>query len=695
MMFSCLCFGWILSIVVCRYPHLFPLLIIFAIVCLVRKKNRSVLCFVIGILIGGCCSIDFLSYPAEQRLFEGTVYERKENYFLFLCKGRRYYVYDPDHPYEIFDRLEIDGTMKDLSFRALEGEFDFEAYLYEKKVEKRIEIRTVKTKFHTPIRPASWAKRYLCNLNDSARFLTGMMLFHYTAAESEVLYSLRIAHLFSLSGFQIYFLFSMIEKIVRHLSNDKKISRWSGVAFLFPLFVLSEFRFSFFRCLLHLILKNLEIDAEKRRNVDRGILLVALMFNGRYVFTASFLYLFALPFLIRKTETAIRSYGEGKRKIIRAIYLFFISGWIGIYIDGELNLFTFFLLPLTIGISHLYFLCSLLYLMIPDPRILNDFGDHLFRFIRRCGEIPLVLSFDAGKYWILLLGLAIFFFALYFAELRFFALSHLHLGAFLMACLIASSPLDALVTQYVCFIDVGQGDCALIHNRGSNVLIDTGGALGRDIAQEVLIPFFRRRHIRKIDTVFISHEDYDHSGALLFLQSHFRIGEVLSGSTFYEKKAGGIRFRNLNRYAPGKEENENSSVLLFRFLDLRFLSMGDAPQEIEKKILLDYPNLQADVLKIGHHGSSTSSCLSFLQAVHPQEAVISVGEGNRYGHPSSIVLNYLISLNIAIRRTDLEGSVQYMKDSLKKGRRLFYNNNIWYISFTDINYPSSKKRLRI
>ena len=694
-MLSYLCFGWILSLFVFRFPYLFPVPVLFMIGCLVKKKTRSVLCFVIGAFMGGCCSIDLLPYPTEQRHFEGTVYERKENYFLFLCEGRRYYVSDPDHPYEIADRLAIEGDVKDISFRTLEGTFDFKAYLYEKKVEKCIRIQTVKIVFHTPIRPASWADRYLEGLNDSARILTGMMLFHRASAESESLYALRIAHLFSLSGMQIYFLFSMVERIIRHFTNDKKISRWSGVALLFPLFILSEFRLSFFRCLIHLILKNLEIDGEKRRSVDWGILLSILAINSRYVFTTSFLYLFMFPFLMRKAETAIRSYREGKRKIIRAIYLFLISGWIGIYTDGTLNLSAFFLLPLTIGISHIYFLASLLYLLIPHPRILNDFGELLLRGIRLCGEIPLVLYFDAGKVLILAIGFVLFFCALYFAEMRIFTLSHLPLGAFLLACLIAGSPLDALTTQYVCFINVGQGDCALVHNRGRNVLIDTGGALERDIAREVLIPFFQRRHIRKIDTVFISHEDYDHSGALISLKSHFPVGEVVSGSDFYEKEAGGIRFRNLNRYAPGKEENENSSVLFFHFLDLRFLLTGDAPQEIERKIIRDHPELETDILKIGHHGSSTSSCLAFLRTVHPEEAVISVGEGNRYGHPSSIVLTFLRSLNITIRRTDLEGSVQYTKDSLKKGRHLFYNKTVWYISFTDISCPSSKKRSRI
>ena len=90
-----------------------------------------------------------------------------------------------------------------------------------------------------------------------------------------------------------------------------------------------------------------------------------------------------------------------------------------------------------------------------------------------------------------------------------------------------------------------------------------------------------------------------------------------------------------------------------------FLFMGDAPKEIEDKIIERFPSLRADIIKLGHHGSNTSSSYTFLKHIAPKEAIISVGVNNIYHHPHSEVIKNLKALNIKIRRTDIEGSIIY------------------------------------
>lgn len=90
-----------------------------------------------------------------------------------------------------------------------------------------------------------------------------------------------------------------------------------------------------------------------------------------------------------------------------------------------------------------------------------------------------------------------------------------------------------------------------------------------------------------------------------------------------------------------------------------FLFTGDADTTIEKKIIDDNPSLRADVLKIGHHGSKTSSSYNFLKQISPEVCIISVGQNNKYGHPDKDVINRLNKLNIKYRRTDLEGTISY------------------------------------
>ena len=88
--------------------------------------------------------------------------------------------------------------------------------------------------------------------------------------------------------------------------------------------------------------------------------------------------------------------------------------------------------------------------------------------------------------------------------------------------------------------------------------------------------------------------------------------------------------------------------------------MGDAPKEIEESILEDHPDLRADILRIGHHGSATSSSEAFLSYLSPEVAIISVGEQNSYGHPAQETLATLARLDIPVRRTDIEGTIHYV-----------------------------------
>ena len=105
-----------------------------------------------------------------------------------------------------------------------------------------------------------------------------------------------------------------------------------------------------------------------------------------------------------------------------------------------------------------------------------------------------------------------------------------------------------------------------------NILIDTGGSLYVDIAKDVLNPYFKKNHIKKLDCVFISHNDYDHAGAFDNLIYYVNVKEVIRGSTFYLKEVGDLKFYNLNQFYIGEEENINSSVIYFSFLNnLHFL----------------------------------------------------------------------------------------------------------------------------
>ena len=244
--------------------------------------------------------------------------------------------------------------------------------------------------------------------------------------------------------------------------------------------------------------------------------------------------------------------------------------------------------------------------------------------------------------------------------------------------------------SYVYFIDVGQGDSTLIVTRNNkSILIDTGGKVGSNysLMTNSIIPFFKSIGLHKIDYLILSHGDYDHAGYGSDLVNNFKVEKVIFNCGLYnvleqelikvlEKKK--IKYylciKELNidnnkfYFLQTKEydnENDNSNVIYTELDGYKFMFMGDAGVEKEKDILNKYNISGIDVLKIGHHGSKTSSSKEFINEINPNYSIISVGKNNRYGHPNKEVLNNLSDSKIY--RTDQDGSIMFKikKDKLQ------------------------------
>ena len=243
----------------------------------------------------------------------------------------------------------------------------------------------------------------------------------------------------------------------------------------------------------------------------------------------------------------------------------------------------------------------------------------------------------------------------------------------------------------VTMLDVGQGDAFIIEYpyRKGVVMIDAGATfsfyeqeVSDKVFKQILKPYLESRGIRKIDAIFLSHEDLDHMGSVDFLVSEFDVSEIII-SQYYELpeeierqwKADGANLKRVkqnekinikdNTYhvlSPGKDngtDNENSMVLTTNIGGKSWLFTGDIGVETEKEIIKTYPDLLIDVLKAGHHGSKTSSDEAFIQHIKPMYALISVGEHNSYGHPSPEVIETLEEAGVNILRTDQHGAIIY------------------------------------
>jgi competence protein ComEC len=230
----------------------------------------------------------------------------------------------------------------------------------------------------------------------------------------------------------------------------------------------------------------------------------------------------------------------------------------------------------------------------------------------------------------------------------------------------------------VTFIDVGQADSILIQiPNGKNILIDAGN--NEDAEQ--IITFLKNQGIRRLDSVIGTHPHEDHIGSLDKVIKTFEIGEILmpkvttntqtfkdvltavqdKGLKIKEAKAGIKLDWGAEVLAPisSKYEDLNNYSVVLRFVYGQnvFLFTGDAEEVSEREMISSSYSLKADVLKVGHHGSSSSTTPEFLKRVSPKYAVISVGKDNTYGHPAADIINRLKKSGAEVYRTDLMGTI--------------------------------------
>lgn len=205
-------------------------------------------------------------------------------------------------------------------------------------------------------------------------------------------------------------------------------------------------------------------------------------------------------------------------------------------------------------------------------------------------------------------------------------------------------------------LNIGQGDCSIIVEPfyKSVVMIDCGQSLYRDNVERIIMPFLENKNIHTIDTLILTHDDFDHSGGYKSLKDRIKIKQVIRDSK--EKVNVEYPFYLLLDQRESKDENDSSIISYFTYDHLKYLFMGDASKQIEKQ-LMDTYDLKADVIKVGHHGSNTSSDAAFLDSLDCKLAVISAGYKNKYNHPSVETLKTLDKLNINTFCTSTDGSI--------------------------------------
>ena len=246
----------------------------------------------------------------------------------------------------------------------------------------------------------------------------------------------------------------------------------------------------------------------------------------------------------------------------------------------------------------------------------------------------------------------------------------------------------------VIFLDVGQGDSALIKSGEFAALIDTSTATnGMNIAKKL-----RKEGVNDIDVLILTHPHDDHIGSAEFLLGEFPVSYIVLSDVLAQDDENARCYKDIKDYAANngidcryategmvinignfeltvlmsdetaEDENDTSIVIMAENDGKKFLFMGDAEINAETKLLTQGVNLDCDVLKVGHHGSNTSTSARFLDVASPAFSVISCGKNNSYSHPHDIVLSRLIASKTAVLRTDVDGDIKF---TFKDGKLVY------------------------
>ena len=526
------------------------------------------------------------------------------------------------------------------------------------------------------------------NKYKSYQYLNAFILGNDNLIDDDVYSSYQIngiSHLVAISGAQIAFIAWLLLLILNIFLKNKNFVYITIIFILLFYMFLTGFIPPIVRAVLlfNLILIkkiiNLEIDT-----IYLLLLITSfyLFYNPFIIMNIGFIFSFTISFYLILFSRNISNYQNYFSKtLFISIIAFLVSTPILIYNFHYINLLN----PI-INMVFIPFVSFIIYPLSVVCLIIPNMDNILFNFCKAMENVSLYIQ-NIDMFVIILRHINIYFIILYFILVTIIVYKiskKKYMYLVLFACIIMfHSNINFLDNNaYFTMIDVGQGDSFLIsfENNKGNILIDTGGEVfsKKDIGNSIIIPYLKSVGIKKLDYLIITHGDYDHMGESINIINNFKINKVIFNCGNYndlEKDLISVlENKKIKYYSCLKElkidkyklvflntdiyedENGNSSVIYLNYNNYKFLFMGDATTTKEDDILKKYNISNVDFLKVGHHGSNTSSGKNFINTLNPKYSLISVGKNNMYGHPKKEVLNILRNSNIY--RTDINGMIK-------------------------------------
>ena len=586
--------------------------------------------------------------------------------------------------YSFGDKIYIEGEMSVPNNNTIPNNFNYKDYLYHKYIYYIIKIDKIKMiskndNIFLNIKNSIYKRIDKIKYNN---YLYAFILGKSYYIDSEVLNNYKIngiTHLFALSGLHVSMFSSIILFILKKIKLSEKLSYFITSLFLIFFAFIASFTPSIVRSVLFFILSsinNVYYLYVKPKYLLYIVFSILIFINPFYIYDTGFILSFCISFFILLFNEKNKINNNLLSILVISILSTLSSLPIIINMSYEINILGFinnlFFIPY---VTYIVFPLSIIVVFISKLSFILNFLIIIMEYISKVSSNIFNIKLIFPKMSLFLIIIYYVLLILIVKKINLKKIFIIYLSFLYFRC-------DFDKNNYVYFIDVGQGDSALIVTKNNkSILIDTGGKVGRNysLMKSNVIPFFKSIGIRKLDYLFITHGDYDHAGYGIDLVNNFNVKNRFTNKGKYnslEKKLNiksfnnsYIKIDNVEIYSLNSKlynnENSDSLVLLVIIDNYKLLFMGDASINTEKDIMNNYDIGDVFILKVGHHGSKTSSSEEFINSVNPKYSIISVGKNNKFGHPNKEVLDNLS--NSKIYRTDIDGSIMFKikKDKLR------------------------------
>ena len=637
-----------------------------------------------GIIIDKSIDGDKLSLTIKsQEKLKGTYYFKSEAEKNKIANSLKY-----------GSKVTINGTLTKPSKNTIPNTFNYQNYLYNNHIYYTMNIEKI-TIDNSNISPLYKIKNAFINrinkFNNAKSYIYTFILGDKDYISDDVYEAYQnngVTHLFAVSGMHVSFLVLMWELLFKKLKVKETIGHIIIILFLSIYMFLIGFTASVIRASLLYIF--LLLNKKFKYNLSSLKILYYLFFlltiiNPFYLYNLGFLYSFLTTFGLMLFSKKIT--GNYLTKTFKVSFIAFIFSLpITIYNFYEFNLFTIInniiMVPL---VSIILFPLTIITFLIPFLEPILNICINILEFINN-----LLNSFSLN---IVIAKVNIIFILIYYFIIYLIYKYNFKKTFYLVILIIASKLFPHFDNNnYIYYLDVGQGDSSLIITKHQKdvIMIDTGGKITYPkedwqkreheySLMDNIVTFLKSKGLNKLDLLIITHGDADHMKEAYYLVDDLinqikvnklmlnnnslnnyetnlknEIKQIISNN--YQGKE--LTITNLNEYV-GTDENDSSLVLYTNLSNYNILFMGDAPKMVEQNIMNKY-NLKINILKLGHHGSKTSSDYDFLKMLNPNYSIISAGRNNRYNHPSPETITNLNNLNLKYYSTISKGTIEFI-----------------------------------